>query len=72
MATKTINKAPASLEQHNDLDVSLRIRMYGKPDRVRADVKARLERELGLAFGDVEVRRVATARRVGARVKSAA
>lgn len=40
------------------IDVSVRLRMHGKPDKLREEARRMIERELGLRAPNVEIRRI--------------
>jgi hypothetical protein len=53
--------APVSREEYVTLDVTVRVHTFGKPEVVSETVKAAILREVGHAYPEVEIRKVARA-----------
>jgi hypothetical protein len=51
-------KEPEGKEAECEIDVSVRLRLFGKPEKLREEVRKRLNLELDLKFPDHEIRRL--------------
>jgi hypothetical protein len=57
-ATKRVAMKPASAEMNCIVDVSVRLEMFGKPEKIRDETRRRLDLELDLKFPKHEIRRL--------------